>query len=365
MSSLEYLEALGAALAKTVPARERMDILRYYKEYFEDAGPEREQEIIADLGDPGALAQRIIEEGGYGEEDQPQRQAQAQPEPPQGGGQQKRRVWPYVLLGVGIVALITAVSIVPRLVWGVVRERVVDPIVGGSTAVYEEAPSGQAPESLRPSTTEWAMGEYEEISVNISVGDVIIQTGEDFNLSLQEPEGMPLGLEYSVSNGRLEVWSTASIDLSGFKKNFTNVKCGVTITVPEDMPLSTVDAYTDMGDITLSNICAGEMEAGTGMGDIAARELLVDDLSMETGMGDITLEGGLPLEAGLETGMGDIKVSTSCSERQCHYELDCGMGEVKVNGRGRGRQAENSGSDYIYELDATSGMGDVRVDFAG
>lgn len=367
MNSRDYLEALGAALAKTVPARERMDILRYYKEYFEDAGPEREQEIIADLGDPEALAQRIIEEGGYGEEDGQPRQ-QAQPEPPQSGAQQKRRVWPYVLLGVGVVALIAAVSIVPRLLWGVVRERVVDPIVGGGAAVHVvEEPPGEAPESLRPNQTEQAMGEFTEISVHISMGDVtIIQTGDDFSIALSEPEGISLGLEYSVSNGRLEVWNDGSIDISDFKKSFTDIKCGVTVTVPEETPLSWVNAYTDLGDVALSNVCAREVEAGTGLGDIEVRQLLgsMDELSLNTGMGDITLEGRLPLEADLETGMGDVRVSAACPERQCHYELETGMGEVKVNGRGHGRQTENSDSDCIYELDASSGMGDVRVDFA-
>lgn len=368
MSSLEYLEALGAALANTVPARERMDILRYYKEYFEDAGPEREQEIIADLGDPEALAQRIIADGGYGEEDgqsQPQPQPQPEPVPLRDGAQPKRRVWPYVLLGVGIVALIAIVSIVPRLVWGVVRDRVVDPIVGGVTAGYEEGPSGEAPESLMPNQTEQAVGEFNEISVHINLGDVTVQTGDGFNISLSEPENMSLGLEYSVANGKLEVWSDASIDLTDFA-NGKNVEYGVTVTVPEDAPLSWVDAYTDLGDVTLSNICAREVEAGTGLGDIEVRQLQgsVDELSLNTGMGDITLEGKLPLEGDLETGMGDVRVSAACSGRQCHYELETGMGEVKVDGRGHGREAENSDSGCIYELDASSGMGDVRVDFA-
>ena len=39
MTSREYLEALGEALSTLVPDRERSETLRYYEEYFEEAGP--------------------------------------------------------------------------------------------------------------------------------------------------------------------------------------------------------------------------------------------------------------------------------------------------------------------------------------
>ena len=67
MDRTEYLWALDQALAERVPAQERADILRYYQEYFDEAGPEGEAAVIAELGDPRALAQRLAEEGGYGQ----------------------------------------------------------------------------------------------------------------------------------------------------------------------------------------------------------------------------------------------------------------------------------------------------------
>jgi len=367
-NSRDYLEALGAALARTVPARERMDILRYYKEYFEDAGPEREQEIIDDLGDPEALAQRIIAEGGYGEDGgQPQaQQPQAEQYPPQSGGAQKRRVWPYVLLGVGAVALIAALYIVPRMMFSVVRN------VAQSEGAVELETQVTAEDKLdRPAVdpTDKGVGEFDEISVKINMGNVTIQTGDAFNLSLREAEGVPkdadFGLDYSVSNGRLEVWSNGSYDLTDLK-DFHNYSGGVTITVPTYTVLEAVNVNTDMGDVTLVNVRAEYVDVVTGMGNIAAHELLgVNELYMNTGMGDITLEGDLALETDLETGMGDVRVQTTCLKEECDYELECGMGEVKVNGRSCGRSTEYDSQNDIYELDATSGMGDVRVDFAG
>ena len=65
MTSREYLEALGEALSTLVPDRERSETLRYYEEYFEEAGPEREAELMEVLGSPEDLARKIAREGGF------------------------------------------------------------------------------------------------------------------------------------------------------------------------------------------------------------------------------------------------------------------------------------------------------------
>ena len=49
MDKITYLAELAEGLARWVPERERQDILRYYAEYFEEAGPEREAEVVAEL----------------------------------------------------------------------------------------------------------------------------------------------------------------------------------------------------------------------------------------------------------------------------------------------------------------------------
>ena len=65
MDKITYLAQLAEGLARWVPERERQDILRYYAEYFEEAGEEREAEVVAELGDPWALSSRLAVEGGY------------------------------------------------------------------------------------------------------------------------------------------------------------------------------------------------------------------------------------------------------------------------------------------------------------
>lgn len=58
---LQCLEKLLSPLSET----ERNDAILYYSEYFDDAGIENEKVILAQLGSPKSVANKIISEGGY------------------------------------------------------------------------------------------------------------------------------------------------------------------------------------------------------------------------------------------------------------------------------------------------------------
>lgn len=59
MNKQEYLSELESHLA-SLSEEERTNALQFYEEYFEDAGPENEQQVISELGKPFALAKSII-----------------------------------------------------------------------------------------------------------------------------------------------------------------------------------------------------------------------------------------------------------------------------------------------------------------
>lgn len=59
MNKQEYLSELESHLA-SLSEEERTNAIQFYEEYFEDAGPENEQQVISELGKPFALAKSII-----------------------------------------------------------------------------------------------------------------------------------------------------------------------------------------------------------------------------------------------------------------------------------------------------------------
>lgn len=59
MTRQEYLSELSSNLM-SLSAEEREDAVRFYEEYFEDAGPENEAAVMDELGKPYTLAKSII-----------------------------------------------------------------------------------------------------------------------------------------------------------------------------------------------------------------------------------------------------------------------------------------------------------------
>ncbi len=61
MSRDEFLRQLERLLI-TIPENDRLDAIAYYTDYFDEAGVEREQDVIRELGSPEKVAQTILED---------------------------------------------------------------------------------------------------------------------------------------------------------------------------------------------------------------------------------------------------------------------------------------------------------------
>lgn len=94
MNKNDFLSELRNKLL-SVPYDEREAAIRYYEEFFDDAGPENESSVISQLGSPEKVAQTILADAG---------QFSAQPPPPvppaAGFKRQSIPVWVIVLIAV-------------------------------------------------------------------------------------------------------------------------------------------------------------------------------------------------------------------------------------------------------------------------
>ena len=69
MSRTEFMKQLESLL-QNISATGREEALQYYNEYFNDAGPENEQNVIEALGNPAKVAENIKKDifgNGYGD----------------------------------------------------------------------------------------------------------------------------------------------------------------------------------------------------------------------------------------------------------------------------------------------------------
>ena len=378
MDKITYLAELAEGLARWVPERERQDILRWYAEYFEEAGPEREAEVVAELGDPWALSSRLAVEGGYVTWEK-------------AASWRHKVKWPGVLIGamvgLSVFALVFAfgllavngvrnVSSEPVNVFGEVEQATV--VDWGMTPVWDsEFWAGYAYLEGDPNIyfmADEGLNSFKSIDVDISLGNIEVAAGDGFALSVSR-SGALSGYEptWEVKNGVLRLRDGGSQVTNVFVwddlKNLFSANqlvVDVTITVPRNIVLDEISVKTGLGDVLLYGVCAENVTAETGLGDVECYEArCVRWLGLSTGMGDVTLgmkEALDGLSIGLKTGMGDIEATLCGAEKDYSYELDSGMGAVTVNGSYHNARVVRGGKQP-YQLNATSGMGDVNVYF--
>ena len=381
MDKITYLAELAEGLARWVPERERQDILRYYAEYFEEAGPGREGEVISELGDPWALSSRLAVEGGY------VTQEAANSWTPR---QKKRKVWPFVAAGCAIflVVAMVPVAILTSLTgnwFGFSANRASNgeidqvTVVEGTDYAYEQIPNEPGVayiEDENMTSGFWTMEDgcldaFTSIDADISLGDITVTEADDFTLFIQQSNSLGgYSVKWEVKDGVLVIrdggGSGHHVGLDGLGDLIDGDAVTVGITVPDGAELDKIGVKTDMGCVYVASVAAGKITAESDMGDIECySEHKVKKLDLKTDMGDVVL-GIEELESGadidLETSMGQVEANLGCYERDCAYEIRTDMGNVSVNGMSRGSKAEQKGN-MPYKLDIEDDMGDVNVYF--
>ena len=379
MDKITYLAELAEGLARWVPERERQDILRWYAEYFEEAGPEREAEVVAELGDPWALSCRLAVEGGY------VTQAQAASWRP---GKTWRNVLIGAAVGLSVFALVFGFGL---LVINVGRSVVYNDVVAAMPVddpmwgmAFVEADDGTVTimdseyVAFVTGTERMAFGTveaFDSIDADISLGNIQVVAGDDYTLSVARSEAMT-GYEpvWEVRDGVLRLRDSdtprqAQVSSWDDLKNLFHLgqwTVDVTVTVPDGAALDRVSVKTRLGNVMLWGVHAGTVIAETGVGNVECYEARnVRTLELDSGVGNVAL--GLEeicsgLNANLNSGTGNVEVSLGCSERDCAYELESGLSLVTVNGAVRGSNAERKGNT-LCRLDAESGTGSVNVYF--
>lgn len=387
MDKLTYLAELAEGLARWVPERERQDILRYYAEYFEEAGPDREAQVVQELGDPWALSCRLAVEGGY----VTQQQADSWTPP-------KRKKWPWILVGVAavLVFIVAPVATMASNI-GQVVGRTISDVVGASrgeageaTVVEQEGevqygtmtepPVVYFEEADKSGAGFWNMEDgyldpFLEIDVDASIANVTVTPGEDYTLFIDSDATLGgYSLKWEVKDGVLKIrdgGAAGHVQINSwddFKNTFgVNASAmNVTITVPE-ISVEKLKIKTGLGDVHVSGLeVVGNLNAETGLGDVECYEIRAyGEVDLESGMGDVTLSVSEPYtgaEFDLKTGMGTIEAQIDCQEKDWDYEAKTGMGNVTVNGDSRGAKVERK-SKADYKLELETGMGDINLYF--
>ena len=374
MDKNAYLKELSRHLSRRMPEREREDTLRWYEEYFQEAGPEREAEVIEELGSPETVARRVAEEGSW--------------------TQEKRRGRSRGMIVGTAAAAVLLIAALCVGIWGtLLRTTPDDPAAGPGVSTDQQDPDGtygvphqagspesatdpepsQNPESSPepgPGQSQSLGGEpvqtldaFTEIETQVAVGDVIIRRGTEFQIEVTfegTVRGEPYRIEYEVTDGTLNIVS--------FPKhhNDNDGDCSgqVLVTIPEDTTLEEIKISLGVGDVTLRELSVDEAELETGVGNLSVIDTAAGEVELETGVGDVKISGIPAATMELATGVGNVTARLDCSPEECSWMLTSGVGSIQVDGATSLLSASHKAPDGSCRLTGTTGVGSVSVTFS-
>ena len=414
MSRKEYMEQLDMLL-RDIPHTERQEALKYYEDYFEDAGEEHEADVIEELGSPEDLAKKLREdlkreesEAAFAEREekrpevesgQPERGAQsggrnqqfngesrqfgnAQEVNSQGayGHQTRKPRKGYKALNVCfiILGILFGIGFLVRLTGG---------IVWVTRHQYIYSVNGQPSDSVTTETYQ-VHGEdrIRNLNIEAGVGELTIEYWNKDEISISYPDtymeveldGEELFLE-TTNNWFWSWWNLFGIWNDGSYQ--------VTIILPRDYVFDEVEISTGAGTANIKHLEAVSLYLETGAGELNANEIIVtEDITIEAGVGETTIHNLQAKEADFSIGVGELyiggrvdgDISADCGvgeltlelsnrETDFNYDISCGVGEVNINGKsysGIGRTKEKN-NDAPHDFNIDCGVGEIKVILTG
>lgn len=366
MSNEEFLRRLEAALRDRVPQEDVDDAMNYHREYFAEAGENAAEELPA----PETVAEQIIRE--------------------RAEYLRKRQFhWakPAIIAAL-CVGLVVTVGVswgaksFFRNLWGRASQATVQEGTYVTqdviSQVTEEAYAGTGFTTTKTGDRVYVSGTMTAIDSivveGVSDNVTITAAGREFMLDIDRDKRE--SMDYSVEDGTLYIVG----DLDGMF-NMGYEPGNITITVPQDLSWrSLVRVDTDMGDIYLDSIDAGEVELDTDLGNITVSNGHFNNLECDSDMGDVTVTSVeadslkcycdcgqvnamefTANETDLEADMGSVTAIALGDKSDYSLELEVDLGEVKVNGQKVANSYETYGKRYV--LKAKADVGSVMLDF--
>lgn len=205
-----------------------------------------------------------------------------------------------------------------------------------------------------------------EIDLELSYMQVVVKegSGDSVIVDMSEVnEKLKARVSIEQEDGELKIEDQSTHNLW---KNFSIKDAGtLVIQVPKDRALEDVSLEVGAGQLTVESLHAGCLDINVGAGRAVVKQFEVKDLNIDCGAGQADLTGTITRESEIECGVGSIDLSLTGSQNEFDYELDCGIGQLRVGdesytGLSNKRSIDN-GTGKRMDIDC--GIGEVQVSF--
>lgn len=331
MGKADFLSELRRALSSRLPEEELSDALAYYEEYFAEAGEDREEAVLQELGSPAAVAAKVLEDRG-----------DAPPVPKKSPSRPKE----LVLWGVGILMAcgVLAAVLLALLPLGPEEGAPLYGVIAGS--------EGHSDELLD-------FDSIHRLEIDLPAAEVLIAPETEGTGLYVEHWGDPNpNLYYDVENGTLRLWTEEWEEEDAEPSGGT-----VYLYLPQRLVWA--DINLDRGSLSVHGLEVQDLDVTIGQGDAALERLATGTLDAEVGTGALyldnvrggTLKGAVTRlgdQGGLEEhtpeslaeGDGTALVLEQC--RAGVLELRCQAGDVAASGTFPGTVSLEAPQGSVY-----------------
>ena len=164
-----------------------------------------------------------------------------------------------------------------------------------------------------------------DISVDMNLGSVEIKKGSKLEVIYTGAEKFKPTV--SVSGTSLNIEQHVKVHLM---TNIKNSDCTLTITIPDNISLNSIQADLNMGDMDVNNIHASSADFSVDMGSLKIADSSIKNITADNNMGDIKLTNCGSDVLNLSVDMGSLKISGMDIDKYS-ANLSVDLGDIKVN----------------------------------
>ena len=209
-------------------------------------------------------------------------------------------------------------------------------------------------EDTSPSTKETSsrnLGAFDHIVADVYVTDITIKQGKDYTIAYEATKTLVPKCE--VKSDTLTIKQNAKHTR---KWGTQNRNCKITITIPQNATLSTIDLDSSVGDISIDSIVADSLATDTSVGDTEIKDCNIESIETDSDVGDTNIVNCSFVDLDSDNNIGDINVSSAKDLSDYDIDLDTDIGDVYVNDRSCKRSfSKNGSSGCSVTLDNSTG----------
>lgn len=219
----------------------------------------------------------------------------------------------------------------------------------------EKVTQNNTPSADSMYTYDEVVDSFSNIQINVSVIDVYIQTGENYEIKIQCNELVKP--EFEIKDNVLTLKTPDNkTDIP------SNMKNECYITVPKDIVLDDIHAELSVGDIETKAIQVHNAAITASVGDVTISSSNIETLDVKVAVGDFNLNNTDFDNITAEVDTGDVAISTEKDLTEYSFDIQASLGEIAVNNDSYDEEYRKTGKDGKM-IQVICSLGDVTVKY--